>query len=99
MNTIKQIYARVETDQIKLHTKEQDLKVLSQEIGALKSKIRNDKSKLAMEIAQRHGNKLVFNCGDYVLILKSERCEKSLNEPEHKSYLLIVEQEPFANEG
>ncbi len=92
---MKIAFNKIEADEVILKTKEQDLKVLSEEVGKLKSKIRNGKSLLAMEIANC-GGKLVFNCGNHVLILKSKRVEKIVGAPEHKGYILIVEKEKFS---
>ena len=92
---MKTVFDKIELDEVELKTKEQDLKVLSEEVSKLKSKIRNDKSLLAMEVANR-GGKLVFNCGDHVLILKSNRVGKGSEEAGHKGYVLIVEKEKFS---
>lgn len=99
MNTslsIKRDFERIEADQSTLIQKEQDLKVLSEEVAKLKSTIRNAKSTLAFHVSKHPDGKITFNCGHYALILKSERCEKLIDEPQHKSYLLIVDKEPFA---
>jgi len=94
--SIKRNFDRITTDVSGLEKKEKDLKVLSEEVAKLKSKIRDARSILAFNIDKHPDNKLIFNCGDHVLILKSERCEKRPDEPQHKGFLLIAETGMFS---